>query len=70
MSKPRVIKVTFIDPYESDVSDVGSSIDPTYIPSQTPESEDYSSLESSQYSVCSVTSESCISDSSSCSSLE
>ena len=54
MSKPRVIKVTFIDPYESDISDVGSSIDPTYIPSQTPESEDYSSLESSQYSVCSL----------------
>ena len=66
MSKPRVIKVTFIDPYESD----DSGVDPDYVPSQTPESEDYSSLESSQYSVCSVTSESCISSDSSCSSLE
>ena len=51
MSKPRVIKVTFIDPYDSD----SSSDDLTYIPSQTPESEDYSSLESSQYSTCSDT---------------
>ena len=42
MSKPRVIKVTFIDPYESDDSD-----DSDYIPSQTPESEDYTSYESS-----------------------
>ena len=49
MSKPRVIKVTFIDPYESD----DSGVDPDYVPSQTPESEDYSSLESSQYSVSS-----------------
>ena len=49
MSKPRVIKVTFIDPYESD--DSGADLD--YVPSQTPESEDYSSLESSQYSVSS-----------------
>ena len=46
MSKPRVIKVTFIDPYESE----DSGVDPDYVPSQTPESEDYSSLESSQYS--------------------
>ena len=46
MSKPRVIKVTFIDPYESD----DSGVDPDYVPSQTPESEDYSSVESSQYS--------------------
>ena len=66
MYKPKIVNVTFIDPYESD----SSSIDPTFIPSQTPESEDYTSLESSQYSVCSVTSESCISSSSSCSSLE
>ena len=49
MSKPRVIKVTFIDPYESD----DSGVDLDYVPSQTPESEDYSSLESSQYSVSS-----------------
>ena len=59
MSKPRVIKVTFIDPYESDDSGVDpyesddSGVDPDYMPSQTPESEDYSSLESSQYSVSS-----------------
>ena len=51
MSEPRVIKVTFIDPYESD----DSGVDPDYVPSQTPESEDYSSLESSQYSTCSET---------------
>ena len=62
MSKPRVIKVTFIDPYESD----DSGIDPDYVPSQTPESEDYSSLESSQYSTASETdTESCISTDSS-----
>ena len=42
MSKPKIINVTFIDPYESD-----DSQDPDYIPSQTPESEDYTSLESS-----------------------
>ena len=39
MSKTKIINVTFIDPYESDDSD--------YIPSQTPESEDYTSYESS-----------------------
>ena len=39
MSKPKIINVTFIDPYESDDSD--------YIPSQTPDSEDYTSYESS-----------------------
>ena len=60
MSKSRVIKVTFIDPYESDV------------PSQTPESEDYTSLESSSME---STDESCYSiacseDCSSLSSLE
>ena len=33
MSKPKIINVTFIDP--------------DYIPSQTPESEDYTSYESS-----------------------
>ena len=39
MYKPKIINVTFIDPYESDDSD--------YIPSQTPKSEDYTSYESS-----------------------
>ena len=54
MSKPRVIKVTFIDPYESD----DSGVDLDYTPSQTPESDDITSVESSsietddsQYSV-------------------
>ena len=42
MSKPKIINVTFIDPYESDDSN-----DSDYIPSQTPESEDYASYESS-----------------------
>ena len=42
MSKPKIINVTFIDSYESD-----NSQDPDYIPSQTPESEDYTSYESS-----------------------
>ena len=42
MSKPKIINVTFIDPYESN-----DSQDPDYIPSQTPESEDYISYESS-----------------------
>ena len=44
MSKPKIINVTFIDPYESD----DSRVDPDYIPSQTPESEDYTSLESNR----------------------
>ena len=42
MSKTKIINVTFKDPYESD-----DSQDPDYIPSQTPESEDYTSYESS-----------------------
>ena len=42
MSKPKIINVTLIDPYESD-----DSQDPDFIPSQTPESEDYTSYESS-----------------------
>ena len=42
MSEPKIINVTFIDPYESDDSN-----DSDYIPSQTPESEDYTSYESS-----------------------
>ena len=67
MSKPKIINVTFIDPYESD-----DSQDPDYIPSQTPESEDYTSLESSSME---STDESCYSiacseDCSSLSSLE
>ena len=62
MSKPKIINVTFIDPYDSD----DSRVDPDYVPSQTPESEDYSSLESSQYSTVSETdTESCISTDSS-----
>ena len=68
MSKPRVIKVTFIDPYESD----DSGVDPDYVPSETPESEDYTSFESSSME---STDESCYSiacseDCSSLSSLE
>ena len=63
MSKPRVIKVTFIDPYESD----DSGVDLDYVPSQTPVSEDYSLLESSQYS---VSSSQYTKTDSSCSSLE
>ena len=50
MSKPKIVNVTFIDPYESDSSEAGSldlSQNPDYIPSQTPESEDYTSYESS-----------------------
>ena len=53
MSKPKVVTVTFIDPYESD-----NSQDSDYIPSQTPESEDYTSVESSSLE---STSESCYS---------
>ena len=49
MSKPKIINVTFIDPYESD-----DSQDPDYIPSQTPESEDYTSYESSSLETPSI----------------
>ena len=42
MSEPKINNTTFIDPYESN-----DSQDPDYIPSQTPESEDYTSYESS-----------------------
>ena len=42
MSEPKINNTTFIDSYESD-----DSQDPNYIPSQTPESEDYTSYESS-----------------------
>ena len=67
MSKPRVIKVTFIDPYESD-----DSQDLDYIPSQTPESEDYTSYESSSLETPSESDYSiaCSDDCSSLSSLE
>ena len=68
MSRQKIINVTFIDPYESD----DSRVDLDYVPSQTPESEDYTSLESSSME---STDESCYSiacseDCSSLSSLE
>ena len=67
MSKPKIINITFIDPYESD-----DSQDPDYIPSQTPESEDYTSYESSSLETPSESDYSiaCSDDCSSLSSLE
>ena len=67
MSKPKIINVTFIDPYESDDSN-----DSDYIPSQTPESEDYTSYESSSLETSSESDYSiaCSDDCSSLSSLE
>ena len=67
MPKPKIINVTFIDPYESD-----NSQDPDYIPSQTPESEDYTSYESSSLETSSESDYSiaCSDDCSSLSSLE
>ena len=67
MSKPKIINVTFIDPYESD-----DSQDPDYIPSQTPESENYTSYESSSLETSSESDYSiaCSDDCSSLSSLE
>ena len=67
MSKPKIINVTFIDPYESD-----DSQDPDYIPSQTPESEDYTAYESSSLETSSESDYSiaCSDDCSSLSSLE
>ena len=67
MSKPKIINVTFIDPYESDDSN-----DSNYIPSQTPESEDYTSYESSSLETSSESDYSiaCSEDCSSLSSLE
>ena len=64
MYKPKIINVTFIDPYESDDSD--------YIPSQTPESEDYTSYERSSLETSSESDYSiaCSEDCSSLSSLE
>ena len=67
MSKTKIINVKFIDPYESD-----DSQDPDYIPSQTPESEDYTSYESSSLETESESDYSiaCSDDCSSLSSLE
>ena len=66
MSEPK-ITTSFIDPYESD-----DSQDPNYIPSQTPESEDYTSYESSSLEIESESDYSiaCSEDCSSLSSLE
>ena len=67
MSEPKINNVTFIDPYESD-----NSQDPDYMPSQTPESEDYTSYESSSLETESESDYSiaCSEDCSSLSSLE
>ena len=67
MSEPKINNTTFIDPYESD-----DSQDPDYIPSQTPESEDYTSYESSSLETQSESDYSiaCSDDCSSFSSLE
>ena len=67
MSEPKINNATFINPYESD-----DSQDPDYIPSQTPESEDYISYESSSLETESESDYSiaCSEDCSSFSSLE
>ena len=67
MSEPKINNTSFIDPYESD-----DSQDPNYIPSQTPESEDYTSYESSSLETESESDYSiaCSDDCSSFSSLE
>ena len=67
MSEPKITNATFIDPYDSD-----NSQDPDYIPSQTPESEDYISYESSSLETESESDYSiaCSEDCSSFSSLE
>ena len=67
MSEPKITNTTFIDPYDSD-----NSQDPDYIPSQTPESEDYISYESSSLETESESDYSiaCSEDCSSFSSLE
>ena len=67
MSEPKITNTSFIDPYESD-----NSQDPDYIPSQTPESEDYTSYESSSLETESESDYSiaCSEDCSSFSSLE
>ena len=43
------INIKYIDPYSGSESEDSLSNDPDYIPSQTPESEDYTSYESSEY---------------------
>ena len=67
MSEPKINNTSFIDPYESD-----NSQDPDYMPSQTPESEDYTSYESSSLETESESDYSiaCSEDCSSFSSLE
>ena len=67
MSEPKINDTKFIDPYESD-----NSQDSDYIPSQTPESEDYTSYESSSLETESESDYSiaCSEDCSSFSSLE
>ena len=67
MSEPKITNTSFIDPYGSD-----NSQDPDYIPSQTPESEDYTSYESSSLETESESDYSiaCSEDCSSFSSLE
>ena len=67
MSEPKINNAKFIDPYESD-----NSQDLDYIPSQTPESEDYTSYESSSLETESESDYSiaCSEDCSSFSSLE
>ena len=67
MSEPKINNAKFIDPYESD-----NSQDLDYIPSQTPESEDYTSYESSSLETESESNYSiaCSEDCSSFSSLE
>ena len=67
MSEPKINDTKFIDPYESD-----NSQDPDYIPSKTPESEDYTSYESSSLETESESDYSiaCSEDCSSFSSLE
>ena len=67
MSEPKITNTSFIDSYESD-----NSQDPDYIPSQTPESEDYTSYESSSLETESESDYSiaCSEDCSSLSSLE
>ena len=67
MSEPKITNTSFIDPYESD-----NSQDSDYIPSQTPESEDYTSYESSSLETESESDYSiaCSEDCSSFSSLE
>ena len=50
MSKVQIINIKYIDPYNGSESESSLSSDSDYIPSQTPESENYTSYESSEYS--------------------